>query len=240
MMFGALPDSIKWIGFDLDDTLHFFKKASGQASQDVFFYIETSFGVPAASLKEAYKSILSEAQSSFFSKNKPSREYRKERFSKLFKIFSIVSPEHLEAALDCYDNALARHLELKAGALEALTAAKKAGLSVIVVTEGPRDAQVTTISRLGIEPYIDILLTSAEAQVSKGEGLFEHALQKIQCLPSDIIYIGDSLQRDIIPADKLGIQTYYVGDEETGSFKTIKLPSLIELKYLIERSYDGT
>lgn len=233
-----LPSSIKWIGFDLDDTLHFFKKSSGAASEAVFSYIGNAFSIPAEELRHSYKKILAAAQSTNFSEGKTSRQYRKERFGKLLEDFSVSAPLQLEEALDIYDEKLAKSLQLKDGALEALTASKRAGLSVMIITEGPQDAQVITIDRLGLAPFVDLLVTSAAEQVSKSDGLFSRAFEKAQCSPSEVIYIGDSIERDIIPTSQMGVLNFYVGDAEIKIPGTLKISNLHQIEELINELAD--
>src|SRR5688572_11814927 len=119
MIRGDQP-GIEWIGFDLDDTLHFYRRASGRASQAVFDYLNEEFGCDLELLNSRYAIILKAAQSSSFTEGKASRALRGERFGKLMAEFSILPYHHLDIALDIYDDALARHLELKEGAFETL------------------------------------------------------------------------------------------------------------------------
>lgn len=76
----VVGDTLKWIGFDLDDTLHFYRKASGQACEAVFQYLYEEFGAPQATLRAKYGGILKTAQSGSFAEGKTSRDYRGLRF----------------------------------------------------------------------------------------------------------------------------------------------------------------
>ncbi len=235
-----LPPDLRWIAFDLDDTLHCFKRASGLASEAVFRDLEQQFGVGADDLGESYREILRGARSAHFSERKTAREYRAERFGALLGEFALDSGPRLDRLLDVYDSALGEALELKPGAREALTAARRAGLSVMVVSEGPHDAQTTTIERLGIAPSIDLLVTSAGEQASKSDGLFERALERAGCERHEVLHVGDSVDRDIAPTSALGIANAYVGDEELpeGS-AAMKLDLMALGKLLDQLARDG-
>jgi len=74
--------------------------------------------------------------------------------------------------LDIYKNSLQATLELKPSALSLLQSLKRLDGKVIVITEGPQDAQEWTVQELGIAPYIDILVTTNEVGKSKVDGLF--------------------------------------------------------------------
>ena len=179
--------ALKWIGFDLDDTLHFYRKASGQACEAVFEYLGEEFGCGVNELQAAYTGILKDAQKGAFADGRSARECRAERFGKLLTAFSIIPHRHLEAVLDLYDEALSLNLKLKEGAKETLLAARANGLRIMVVSEGPHDAQEATLERLGIAPLADLLVTSAAEKTSKRGGLLKIALGRAQCAPHELI-----------------------------------------------------
>ncbi len=52
------PAAVRWVAFDLDDTLHFYRKASGRASAAVFEYLDEEFGCGIGELQAAYAGIL--------------------------------------------------------------------------------------------------------------------------------------------------------------------------------------
>jgi putative hydrolase of the HAD superfamily len=221
--------AITWIGFDLDDTLHYYREASGRACQAVFDYLHDEFGCDPDELNARYALILKEAQSGSFTEGKTSRALRGERFGRLMTEFSIIPHLHLDRALDAYDEALARHLRLTASAKEVLAALKQAGFSIMVVSEGPHDAQETTLARLGLAPFVDLLVTSGQERRSKREGLLKVALERAGCDPQSCIFIGDNMECDILPALALGMEAFYVGEEALMPAGAKKLTSLEEL-----------
>lgn len=228
-----LPIGLKWVGFDLDDTLHYYRKASGAALEAVYRYLEDEFGTGIDKLRAAYTGILKGAQSGCFADGKTSREYRAERFTMLLTRFSIIPERNLEAVLDLYDAALVENLELKEGASEVLHAAKAAGLQVMVVSEGPHDAQEITLQRLGIRSLVDLLVTSAQERTSKAEGLLAVAVHKAACAVGEILYIGDNPESDIVPARKLGVQCIYVGNAAATPTGVTQMTTLLELEPLL-------
>ena len=231
--------ALKWIGFDLDDTLHFYRKASGQACEAVFEYLGEEFGCGVNELQAAYTGILKDAQKGAFADGRSARECRAERFGKLLTAFSIIPHRHLEAVLDLYDEALSLNLKLKEGAKETLLAARANGLRIMVVSEGPHDAQEATLVRLGIAPLADLLVTSAAEKTSKRGGLLKIALGRAQCAPHELIYVGDSLENDIWPAQEAGVQSIYVGEEPVPA-GVVKIPSLLDLEQVLNAVAQGT
>jgi putative hydrolase of the HAD superfamily len=234
-----LPTDIRWIGFDLDDTLHYFKRASGRAAKAVFAEIERELKVRTEDLEPAYSKVLETAQRGRFSQAKTSREYRAERFEALLRAFERDPGPHLEQLLDTYDAALGEALELKPGAREVLAAAKRTDLSVLVISEGPHDAQETTIERLGIASSVDLLVTSSGEGRSKSNGLFAKALARAGCQGHELLYVGDSLDRDIVPTSALGIANAYVGDGDPAAGSTAMQLDLFTLAHLLDQLAEG-
>ena len=106
--------------------------------------------------------------------------------------------------LESYEVTLLESLKLKECTLELLSTLKDTGKKIVIITEGPVDAQKRTIERLGIEGCIDFLFTTNQFGVSKVDGLFAKVLKRLNILPSEMLYIGDSEERDKMPAMKEG------------------------------------
>lgn len=199
----------KWFGFDLDDTLHEFRKASAQASQSVFEVIHSHTDVNIESLKSSYSEILQSATADAFTDGRTSTDYRRDRFTRLLQAHGInelgQEDHYIAHLLGVYKSSLGSSLTLKAGALSFLQALKQRGKKIVVVTEGPTDAQEWTIRELGLEPYVDVLVTTNEAGCSKVDGLFGVMLDKFEIHSEDLIYFGDDAIRDTQASQKEGI-----------------------------------
>ncbi|CAI4212406.1 unnamed protein product [Parascedosporium putredinis] len=143
----------KWVGFDLDDTLHEFRRASSAAAGQVFDAISQRHALSVPQLKAAYSEILREKTAGAFADGKTSFDYRRIRFSALLAHFSVQPDDaFLETLLQLYESALTASLELKAGAVGLLSKIKRSGRQVVIITEGPQDAQERTVEALGIRP----------------------------------------------------------------------------------------
>lgn len=63
----------------------------------------------------------------------------------------------------------------------------------------------------GIRPYIDLVIASAEEGVEKPDlRIFKLALDRANCKPEEAVMVGDRLDNDIIPANKLGMETVWI------------------------------
>ncbi|KAE8142016.1 HAD-like domain-containing protein [Aspergillus pseudotamarii] len=227
-----------WFGFDLDDTLHEFRKASAHASSAVFTAIhEENPTVNIDDLKTSYRDILVSTTAGAFADGRTSTEYRRERFSLLLRAHGLeVSTERLDRLLEVYEVDLRTALTLKPGALQLLQRIKGLGKKVIVITEGPQDAQRWTVEKLGLRPYIDVLVTTNEIGQSKVDGLFPAVLERYGILASDMVYVGDNEKRDVVPARAAGISAVLYDEKGGCCFDdraALRLDSLAKLANLL-------
>ncbi len=67
------------------------------------------------------------------------------------------------------------------------------------------------LEKLGILRYTDLVIDSAEEGVAKPDRrIFEIALERSSCNPSEAVMIGDRIDNDIVPAKFLGMKTIWV------------------------------
>ncbi|KAI0206030.1 HAD-superfamily hydrolase, subfamily IA, variant 1 [Astrocystis sublimbata] len=192
-----------WIGFDLDDTLHEFRSASSAASLRVLTTLHERYGVPVPALQSRYAEVLRASTSNAFADGRSSVDYRRERFLAVASHFALpLERDHdfLAQLLRCYESSLQESLKLKSGALSLLRTIKHLGKKVVVITEGPQDAQEWTIANLGMTPFVDFLATTSHFKVSKIDGLYAKVLETLGIGPSEVAYVGDSEDRDMKPA----------------------------------------
>ncbi|KAI4954108.1 hypothetical protein J4E91_001818 [Alternaria rosae] len=190
-----------WYFFDLDDTLHEFRKASSAAVDAALRLIlenhahhEPSSGEPptVAELKEQYVKILKTNTSAAFVDGKISHEYRAERFQAVMNTFGIdCTEQQMQVLLDTYETAITQNVQLKEGALSLLKVLKQQGKSIAIITEGPQDSQERTVAALGLEPYFDRLITTNKLGVAKIDGLFGKALEMIGVKSEEVIMTAD-------------------------------------------------
>ncbi|CAP96659.1 hypothetical protein E8E15_006529 [Penicillium rubens] len=205
----SIPEIVvskNWFGFDLDDTLHEFRRASANASASVFETVHASNSKTSVDiLRSTYQDILRNATANAFTDGRTSSEYRRERFGRLLQTHRLIDDSLLDHLLEVYQDSLRKSLTLKAGALHLLQTLRGLGKKVIVITEGPADAQEWTIQELGLRSYVDVLVTTNEVGKSKVDGMFGIVLEKYGIAAEDIVYFGDNRIRDVQAAREEGI-----------------------------------
>ncbi|KAM3448666.1 hypothetical protein MY3296_007558 [Beauveria thailandica] len=225
-----------WIGFDLDDTLHEFRKASSMATNEVLAIMSRQYNIPMPALKQKYSRVLQLKTANAFSDGKTSFDYRKERFSLVLEHFALsYDTQFMTLLLETYQATLSASLELKCGALGLLSTLKNVGKKIVVITEGPQDGQERTVEALGIGSYIDFLATTNHFGVSKTDGLFPKVLQHLGISSGDMAYIGDNVRRDMEPALSAGIFSIHFAESKNVSLNLVtpQINTLRKLQYII-------
>lgn len=83
-------------------------------------------------------------------------------------------------------------------------------------------------------PIFTDVLVSEELGISKPNlEFYKRALEKIGVIPSEILYIGDSLKLDIEPASKLGIKSLLIDRDCFYSGSKFRIESLFDIKNFI-------
>lgn len=74
----------------------------------------------------------------------------------------------------------------------------------------------TLCHEFGYTPLMQVMLDSAVEGLKKPDlQFFKRALDQMGLAPSHVAFVGDSFERDIVPAKQLGMQTYWlIGDEQ--------------------------
>ncbi|KAI4169925.1 MAG: hypothetical protein LQ343_005306 [Gyalolechia ehrenbergii] len=228
-------------GFDLDDTLHEFRKASGATSASIFEYLSEHNKITFEELKETYAGILAKTTSGAFAEGKRSEDYRRERFTALMQAYQIEARnETLQHLLGLYKASLQTALALKSGALELLSKLKGLDRKVILVTEGPEDAQRWTMEELGIADKVNVLITSNKFGRTKTDGLFGIVLTELSVEAKNFVFVGDNIARDIMPAVEAGIMTVHYSESENVRLELggLRINSLWKFSELLTSSED--
>jgi putative hydrolase of the HAD superfamily len=69
----------------------------------------------------------------------------------------------------------------------------------------------TLCKEAGLEESLDVILDSAQIGISKPDpGIFRTALERLRLDPGKVIFVGDSYERDMIPAREAGMRTIWL------------------------------
>lgn len=100
------------------------------------------------------------------------------------------------------------------GVGETLAALRQQGLHLGIVSNIDEDQFHPLWERIGLGPYFDAVTTSEEARSCKPHpGIYRHALGKAgDVAPEEVVFVGDSLDYDVVGANALGMTTVLIND----------------------------
>lgn len=123
---------------------------------------------------------------------------------------------------------------------------KDLGIKTAIISDGIPIKQYEKILRLGIDNLIDLVVISDEIGIRKpNPKLFEYCLKKFGIKGEESIYVGDNLEKDLVPAHMNGMNSVYIhrggkydsfatGDKTLNSkIPKFEVNSLLELKKII-------
>lgn len=103
------------------------------------------------------------------------------------------------------------HIRLYAGARELLSALRKAGKGVYLLSNAQRIFTEYELRYLKIYDCFDGILISSDHGVKKpDEAFFRILLEKYQIKPDEALMIGNDLDSDIAGAKRIGMDTFYI------------------------------
>ncbi|WP_254769097.1 HAD family hydrolase [Salinilacihabitans rarus] len=89
-----------------------------------------------------------------------------------------------------------------------LATLREAGVAVAVVTNLTTRIQLRKLDELGLEPHVDLLLTSEETGREKpGSVMFTLPLARLDCRASEAAMVGDDVTADVVGANAVGLET---------------------------------
>lgn len=203
----APSDPIRFVYFDLDDTLLDHRAAEQAALADVKATFPKVFAhVSLETLQQTYHTINVTLWEQFQQGTIDRPRLIHARFARLIEALKLrhVTPEQLNA---CYMARYRQHWRWIPGAREAFLAIAHS-LPVGILTNGFATVQYAKLDRFPeLRQHIRALIISEEVGVAKPHPeLFAHAARVAQTEPSTILYIGDSLISDVQGATKAGWQ----------------------------------
>lgn len=194
--------------FDLDDTLYAYPPCNRAGKREAWrTALELGYDLD----RDAFESLYQEGR------RETKRELAgtasaHERFLYFKRAIQIHTgthkTEHALALGEAYWDAYVREMALYDDVEPVLRALQAEGVDVGVVTNLTTRIQLEKIHHLGIEPYVDLLLTSEETGREKPSSvMFTDPLAQLDARPSEATFVGDSPTSDVEGANAVGLQT---------------------------------
>lgn len=206
--------------FDLDDTLYAYDAPEAKASVALLELLASDTGTDVSALADRYKQARRRVKARI-----PERGSSHSRLLYLHELAHDLGPRWLPKVRDwerAYWSAFIATATLRDGALALVTAARRAGLKLAVVSDLTLEVQLWKLEAFDLLRQIDALVTSEEVTQDKpAEAPFLLALERLGANAKDCVMIGDSDDKDGVGATRVGIR-YIQIDTGNGHGKTFR------------------
>lgn len=202
---------------DLDNTLYPYPPCNEAGKQAAW---ETACDIGYESTREAFDDRYLAAR------NEVKRELAgtasaHERFLYFKRFIELAADTHSArdalALGEAYWRAYIEAMTLFDGVEDALRELREAGLTLAIVSNLTTRIQLKKIEDLGIEPLVDLVLTSEETGREKPSSImFTQPLAQLDLRPSEVVMVGDSVEADIEGGNAVGLTTVLCNNDATG------------------------
>lgn len=198
------------VSFDLDDTLWPVAPAIEQAERGLHDF-----------LREHCPRIAAELDCQAISDH---RQRIAEQHPHLAHDFTAMRQHSLEQLMDRYEyprsmavraldafSVLRNTVSLFEEVIEVLTALKSR-YTLVSITNGNACPRQT-----GVHQWLDWVMPAREAGVAKPHpAIFARAVERLGCLPEQVVHVGDHRQHDVTGAARAGMQAVWLDRQQTG------------------------
>lgn len=196
---------------DIDNTLYSYPKAHDAALEVMLGLMHQVLNVEMGKLYELYKEARHHIHKML--KGTAASHNRLLYIQHMMELLGL-KPFGLPYRLyNLYWSTFFDHMVPMPGVLEFL--ARLDGVPVCLVTDMTADIQHQKVIRLGIEPFVQYMVTSEEVGHEKPHPkIFQRALKKLGLSASEVCMIGDSYEKDILGAAEAGISACWLVSED--------------------------
>lgn len=220
---------VKWVFFDLDDTLWDFRSASEIALKRL--YAEHNIFNTNFDSYDAFANVYHRVNATLWDRyhhGEISQDYLKiERFKRLLPKRTLGENVCIELNEEYLDILSSQPLPME-GALETLLFLQHRYL-IGVLTNGFITTQYAKLNVSRLDQYVQRMVVSDEISVQKpSRQLFEYALQATGATTSDAIMVGDNPETDILGAIRSGWRAIYFDRTERGVPEGVRPHAIIK------------
>lgn len=203
---------IKLIGFDLDDCLF---DSTGLSERARIKGLDAMINLGLTIDKEKAVRILTEIVKEYGSNSSKHYNYFIRRLNQMEDSIGYISYndsyKYIAAAVMAYHAEKVNSIRLYDDVENALKRLRELSIKTAIITDGIPIKQYEKILRLKIGILIDLVVISDEIGIKKpNPELFNYCLKKFGVKGQETIYVGDRIDKDIIPANLNNIYSVYL------------------------------
>lgn len=202
---------LKWVFFDLDNTLWDFDANAREALRVLFerhqLHLHSNYQV------DQFIALYEDVNKAYwkkYEKGEVSKEIlRTRRFSDTFEIMGIQSALQPSNVWDEYLDICPYMPILIPGAIECLSKISQ-NFKIGILTNGFEETQQIKLQASGIGKYVDFIQSSERVGLAKPQtDFFLQVFNSLSIVPDECCYIGDNLETDVWGGINAGIQTAF-------------------------------
>jgi putative hydrolase of the HAD superfamily len=232
-----MSPKIKLIGFDLDDCLFDSTGLSYTARiRGIEAMINLGLKIDRQNAINIIEEIVKEYGSNYSEHYNLFIRRLNLLYSEKYNIPINEQYRYVAAAVMAYHEEKVKFIKLYDDVEGCLLKLRKIGIKTAIISDGIPIKQYEKILRLNIDKLIDLIVISDEIGIKKpNPKLFDYCLKKVGVKGPEMIYVGDRIDKDIIPALLNNIHSVYIhrgrkyDTYETGE----KIPENIRPEYEI-------
>ena len=204
--------AIKVVGFDLDDCLF---DSTGLSESARIKGLDAMIDLGLKIDKNKAVRILKEIVKEYGSNSSKHYNYFIRRLNQMEDDIDIISynnsVKYIAAAVMAYHGEKVNSIRLYDDVEDSLKKLRNLSIKTAIITDGIPIKQYEKILRLNIDSLIDLVVISDEIGIKKpNPELFNYCLKKFGVKGQETIYVGDRIDKDIIPANLNKIYSVYL------------------------------
>lgn len=213
-------NGIKFIYFDLDDTLLDHKSAQMKALQKVIDEVESLGEITSEQLKQVYHQRNQELWHLYNHGKITKEELKKRRFTETLEELGL-SQQHYEKVAGVYMHYYRQSWGWIDGAESAFYSISR-NVPTGIVTNGFTETQYPKLQQFGLMQNGRKVIISEEVGYLKPDPrIYKYAVEQVGAEPSEVLYVGDSYNSDIEGGNAAGLKTaWFARGQDTAGKNT--------------------
>lgn len=210
-MLASHNGTIKGLLLDLDNTLYRYEPAHQAGLSIIFDCLQRQSSISKEELENAFEQGKLQVKRRLH--NTAASHHRLLYLQAMLEQLGLFSPKLTSNLYKQYWSTFFAAMQPLPGLNEALSRLAQ-NYRIGVITNFVADIQYQKLEQLGIDHLITCLVTSEEVGCEKpDQKIFLAACKKMQLRPEELCMVGDDLAADIMPAQHLGMETYWLTPE---------------------------
>lgn len=234
---------IKYVFFDLDETLIDIKKAQNEAIKSLYIKYQFTDRTTLEEFTKKWDDLTDYHYKFYTAKQISYEEQRRRRVVDLFKGYNVDLDRDPIEIYDIYLREFENAWTVYDDVVDTLKELKKEGYVLGLISNGDFDQQVQKVQKVGIYDMFDFINTSSQFAYSKPDARVYESIFKMHGVGYDeVVYVGNSYKKDILPCRQLGIKNILIDRKNVdyNDAELIKVYSLDEILSIIEDFNDSS